>query len=30
MALPWAKQEYTDKLSTWGAWDEVAVAEHGK
>jgi NAD(P)-dependent dehydrogenase (short-subunit alcohol dehydrogenase family) len=30
MALPWAKQAYSDKLSTWDAWDEVAVAAHGK
>ena len=30
MALPWAKQAYTDKLTTWDAWDEVAVAAHGK
>jgi hypothetical protein len=30
MALPWAKQVYTDRLTTWDAWDEVAVAAHGK
>jgi NAD(P)-dependent dehydrogenase (short-subunit alcohol dehydrogenase family) len=30
MALPWAKQAYTEKLTTWDAWDEVAVAAHGK
>jgi NAD(P)-dependent dehydrogenase (short-subunit alcohol dehydrogenase family) len=30
VALPWAKQVYADRLSTWEDWSEVADAAHGK
>jgi NAD(P)-dependent dehydrogenase (short-subunit alcohol dehydrogenase family) len=30
VALPWAKQVYTDRLATWEDWNEVAAAAHGK
>jgi len=30
MALPMAKQAYTQRLATWEEWNEVAVAAHGK
>jgi len=30
MALPWAKQLYAERLSTWEAWEDVAAAAHGK
>jgi NAD(P)-dependent dehydrogenase (short-subunit alcohol dehydrogenase family) len=30
VALPWAKQVYADRLSTWEAWNDVAAAAHGK
>lgn len=30
VALPWAKQVYTDRLATWEEWSEVAAAAHGK
>jgi len=30
LALPWAKQVYTDKLSSWEEWNDVAAAAHGK
>jgi NAD(P)-dependent dehydrogenase (short-subunit alcohol dehydrogenase family) len=30
MALPWAKQVYADRLSTWEAWGDVSSAAHGK
>lgn len=30
MALPWAKQVYSDRLATWEDWNEVATAAHGK
>lgn len=30
VALPWAKQVYTDRLATWEEWSEVAVKAHGK
>lgn len=30
MALPMAKQAYTQRLATWEDWNEVAVAAHGK
>jgi NAD(P)-dependent dehydrogenase (short-subunit alcohol dehydrogenase family) len=30
VALPWAKQVYADRLSTWETWGEVSAAAHGK
>jgi len=30
VALPWAKQVYSDRLATWEGWSEVATAAHGK
>ncbi|TWR31565.1 SDR family NAD(P)-dependent oxidoreductase [Mucilaginibacter pallidiroseus] len=30
VALPWVKQVYADRLATWEAWNDVAVAAHGK
>jgi NAD(P)-dependent dehydrogenase (short-subunit alcohol dehydrogenase family) len=30
IALPWAKQVYSDRLATWESWGEVAAAAHGK
>jgi NAD(P)-dependent dehydrogenase (short-subunit alcohol dehydrogenase family) len=30
VALPWAKQVYQERISTWEAWGEVAAAAHGK
>ena len=30
MALPWARQVYTDRLSSWEEWNDVATAAHGK
>ena len=30
VALPWAKQVYSDRLATWEEWNEVAAAAHGK
>jgi len=30
MALPWAKQVYAERVSTWEAWEAVAAAAHGK
>ncbi|MDO6429291.1 SDR family oxidoreductase [Flavitalea sp. BT771] len=30
VALPWAKQVYADRLTTWEDWSEVADAAHGK
>jgi NAD(P)-dependent dehydrogenase (short-subunit alcohol dehydrogenase family) len=30
VALPWAKQVYTERLATWEEWSEVATAAHGK
>jgi NAD(P)-dependent dehydrogenase (short-subunit alcohol dehydrogenase family) len=29
VALPWAKQVYAEKLSTWEKWSQVADAAHG-
>ena len=29
IALPWAKQVYTERLATWEEWSEVATAAHG-
>jgi len=29
VALPWAKQVYTERLATWEEWSEVAAAAHG-
>ena len=30
VALPWIKQVYAERLTTWEGWQEVAVAAHGK
>jgi NAD(P)-dependent dehydrogenase (short-subunit alcohol dehydrogenase family) len=30
LALPWAKQVYTQRLAAWEEWNEVAEAAHGK
>ena len=30
VALPWTKQVYAERLSTWEAWEDVAAAAHGK
>jgi NAD(P)-dependent dehydrogenase (short-subunit alcohol dehydrogenase family) len=30
VALPWAKQVYTERLATWEGWSEVAAKAHGK
>lgn len=30
VALPWTKQVYTERLAQWEAWNDVAVAAHGK
>jgi NAD(P)-dependent dehydrogenase (short-subunit alcohol dehydrogenase family) len=29
VALPWAKQVYTERLAEWESWADVAVAAHG-
>jgi NAD(P)-dependent dehydrogenase (short-subunit alcohol dehydrogenase family) len=30
VALPWVKQVYDQRLSTWEAWSDVSAAAHGK
>ena len=30
VALPWIKQVYADRLTTWEGWKEVSAAAHGK
>jgi NAD(P)-dependent dehydrogenase (short-subunit alcohol dehydrogenase family) len=30
VALPWVKQVYQDRLTTWEEWNDVATAAHGK
>ena len=30
VALPWAKQVYTERLATWEEWADVSAAAHGK
>jgi NAD(P)-dependent dehydrogenase (short-subunit alcohol dehydrogenase family) len=30
VALPWVKQVYADRLSTWEEWADVSAAAHGK
>jgi hypothetical protein len=30
MALPWAKQVYSNKLATWEQFEAVSTAAHGK
>ena len=30
LALPWAKQVYTDRINTWEEWNGVSTAAHGK
>jgi short-subunit dehydrogenase len=29
VALPWAKQAYAERMTTWEDWNEVAAAAHG-
>ncbi len=30
VGLPWVKQVYTERLATWGEWEEISAAAHGK
>jgi NAD(P)-dependent dehydrogenase (short-subunit alcohol dehydrogenase family) len=30
VALPWVKEVYSNKLSTWESWQDVAIEAHGK